>query len=533
MNIEQIRAAAGTASIDPHDPSCIKISVSAAAADSNADVVADRFRDAVDRAGLKADIIRAGSFGLCDLEPIVTIEYPGPFAILYRHVTPDAVADLVDTLAKGLPGKIDALCCVGKNEHRGGIPQIDDLPLFSMQNRIALRNCGLIDPEDINHYIVHGRGYTGLSNALLMNPTALIKKSMPAALRGRGGPGCSAAHEWERFAALSDVEKYLVCDAIDPDPQSSTSRLLLESDPHSVLEGMLIGAYASGATGCFILVQEKTTAGQRLRKALNQMSAYNLLGSDILDSEFCAEITIEEVPAVLTTGYRIELFRCLEEKQPLPHMHPGWLTASQLAGKPVITVNPEVLSSLSALLFDGGKERRESKVVALSGSIAHPSIVEVSTEMTLRSIIDAFGGGCSHGKAIKAVQLGGMAGPFVGPDALDFPIGCYSREESGSCIASGAINVLDTGMQIVAVAKEIMTFLQAQSCGKCVFCREGCLQMLTILEDISENRVRPHDVDLLVELGEEMLAGCLCGFGRAVPGPVLSSIKLFRKEFGS
>jgi NADH-quinone oxidoreductase subunit F len=532
MNIEHVRAAAETQSSYLSDPSCVKIYVGSAAADSNVERIAGLFQSAVDRGSLRAGIIRAGSFGLYDLEPIVAVERPGSSAVLYNNVTPNIVADLIDDTVRGVTDKVKAFGYIGNsNIEPSGITSISELPLFTLQNRIALRNCGWIDPEDINHYITHGRGYAGLSKALGMNPSEIIGNMIPSALKGRGGQGCSTADKWDNFSVSKNADKYLICNAADPDPRSPAFRLLLESDPHSVLEGMLIGAYAAGASRCFIFVEEMTAASRRLRKALGQMKPYNLLCPNILDSGFCSEIEIEEVPSSLLSGHRIELFRCLEENHPLPHMHPSYPAASEFIGKPVLMANPEIMSSLSAILCDAMKACRESKIVTLSGIVTHKYTVEVSPEMTIRSIIDNFGGGVSNGKAIKAVQLGGPAGPFIGPNTLDLPIGCDAREESISCIGSGTIEVLDADSSIVDATRNSMSFIQTQSCGKCVFCREGCLQMLTILEDISENKGHRQDLDLLIELGEEMLHACLCDFGRAAPNPVLSSIKLFRTEY--
>jgi NADH:ubiquinone oxidoreductase subunit F (NADH-binding) len=230
-------------------------------------------------------------------------------------------------------------------------------------------------------------------------------------------------------------------------------------------------------------------------------------------------------------GHGIELFRCVAEKQLLPHMLAPYPAASEFMGKPVLIVNPEIMSRLSAVLRDGMRDGMESTVVTLSGSVMHTYTVEVPPATTICSLIERLGGGVSNGKTIKALQLGGPEGPFVAPDVVNLPIGCDFVEESSSGIGSGSIEVLDSDSRMVDRTKDIMAYLQAQSCGKCVFCREGCLQMLTILEDISENKSKPKDLDLLVELGEEMKAVCLCAFGRAAPNPVLSGIRLFRAEY--
>jgi NADH-quinone oxidoreductase subunit F len=486
MKIEQVYAAAEAQLPYLSDLSCIKI-FGSSATDSKTDRIFSLLQSAIDQENLRAKIVRTGSFGYFDLEPIVRVEKPGREAILYTNVTLDGVADLMNDLAKGT----------------SGVPFISELPSFNLQKRIALRNCGWIDPEDINHYILHGKGYAGFSRALSMNPSDL---------------------KWKQFPLAENVYKYLICNAIDPDPRSLTCRLLLESDPHSVLEGMLIGAYAAGASHGIILVEEKSEAFRRLRKALDQMRAYNLLGSNILDSQFCSEIKIIEEPTTLTTGHRMERLRCIEENQPQLHMLPVYPADSEFMGKPVLIVNPEMMSNLAAGCCDSTKGSRKSKVVTLSGSAIHKYTVEVSPETTIRSVLENFGGGVSNGKKIKAVQLGGPLGSFIALNDLNLPVG---SDEVGP----GSIEVLDADSGIVDATKNVMAYIQSQSCGKCVFCREGCLQMLTILEDISENKGKPQDLDLLVELGEEMRASCLCAFGRTAPNPVLSSIKLFRNEY--
>jgi NADH-quinone oxidoreductase subunit F len=496
-----------------NDPSCVRIYVGSRAADSKAADSVRLFQNAIHQGNLPARVIRTGSFGCYDLEPIVRVERPDLDPIFYINVIPERIADLIDDLHKGQKGI-----------------HISEVPLISFQKRIALRNCGWIDPEDIDHFICHGQGYSGLANALRMNPPDLLADLIPFALRGRGGQGCSKLDQWKLFVKSDSAEKYLICNAVDSDPRSLASKLLLDSDPHSVLEGLLISAFAIGATRCLIYIEEGSEAAGRLSKALDQARAYKLLGSNILDSQFCLDIQIKETPASLLSGHRIELSRCAEEKQPQPHMLPTCPDTSDFMGKAVLFVNPETMSSLSAVLMDGKKDDMATKVVTLSGSIDHKWTVEVPHGMTIRSIIERLGG-VSAGKTIKAAQLGGPSGPFMAPDALDLRVGCDMEEESRSSIGSGTIDVLDADSSIVDRAKQVMAYIQTQSCGKCVFCREGCLQMLTILEDISENRRHPQDLDLLAELGEEMRTACLCEFGRSAPNPVLSSIRLFREEF--
>jgi NADH:ubiquinone oxidoreductase subunit F (NADH-binding) len=464
MNIEQVRAAAKTAL--PH----IRIHVGASSSNPIADSVFKQFQSIVEQSGLPTNVVRTGSFGYPDLEPIATSIKPGLAHIseraryIYTNVTPERVVGIVNKSDTG---------------------SIDELPGFSRQKRIVLRNCGWIEPEDIFAHMAFGQGFSALANVMEMD-----------------------------LSRTGNDDSILLCDAVGSNPKSSASRLLLESNPYSVLEGIVINAYNIGVSHCYILVEEKTEAAQKLRSAIDQMKWYDFLGLYILGSQFNLEIEIIESPAQCTLGCRAELFRCIEEKLPEPHMHPTIPNASELFKKPVLIVGSEKMARLSAPQNSG-----DSKVVTLSGSIKNKCTVEVTAGTTVRSVIEEFGGGVPGGKAIKAVLLGGPAGVFIGPDELDAPVDMDS------------IEVLDADANVVDVTKDIMAFIQSQSCGKCVFCREGCLQLLTILEDISENKGRPQDLDLLLELGEEMKTVCLCAFGRSAPHPVLSSVKLFRSEY--
>jgi NADH:ubiquinone oxidoreductase subunit F (NADH-binding) len=464
MDIEQVRASAKT---ELHH---IRIHVGASSSNPIADSVFKQFQSVVEQSGLQTNIVRTGSFGYPDLEPIATSIKPGLAHIseraqyIYTNVTPERVAGIV---------------------YKSDAKSIEELPGFSRQKRIVLRNCGWIEPEDVFAYMAQGQGFSALANVMEMD-----------------------------LSRTGNDDKLLLCDAIGSNPKSSASRLLIESNPYSVLEGIVINAYNIGVSHGYILVEEKTEAAQKLRSAIDQMKWYALLGLYVMGSQFNLEIEIIELPAQCTLGYRTELFRCIEEKLPAPHMFPAIPNAFELFKKPVLIVNPEMMARLST-----ARDGDNSKVVTLSGSINNKCTVEAPAGTTIRSAIEEFGGGVSNGKAIKAVQLGGPSGAFVSSDDLD------------AAIDSDSIEVFDADSNIVDATKDIMAFIQSQSCGKCVFCREGCLQMLTILEDMSENKGKPKDLDLLLELGEEMRTVCLCAFGRSAPDPVLSSIQLFRSEY--
>jgi NADH-quinone oxidoreductase subunit F len=502
--------------------------------------VANTIQTEIDKHGIKAKVITTGSFGYFDLEPVLLIEKQGQPVILYHHVTPERASELFnDYLIKGNPRSDIAFCSIGRDK-RENIPHASDLPLFNLQNRIALRNCGYINPENINHYILRGQGYQGLSKALQMNQQDMIEELSKSGLRGRGGAGYFTSDKWKICHEAEGSEKYLICNAIDADPRAHTSRLLLEGDPHSVLEGMLISAYAVGASRCIVCVNaEYGPVIKRLRKALEQMREYRLLGQNILDSNFSSDIDIKEVPSSFVSGEETAILRCLEEKQVMPYLRPPYPAHRGLAGKPTLINHLETMSNVSAIFQNdsqwysgfGTEKSKGAKVITLSGNIVHPYTVEVPFGTTLRSMVEDIGGGVSKGKKIKAVQFGGPTGTFFTPDALNIQMDYETIGEAGSVIGSGTIEVFDNDSCAVEMTKNIISYIQTQSCGKCVFCREGSYQMSDILGDISEHLGKPQDLDLLIEIGEAMKIGCICGLGRTAPNPVLSSVKLFHNEY--
>jgi len=540
MNFEQIYTKAKAECDYLYDSNCIKIYVASSADKSTATSVSKSFQTELDKRGIKVRVITTGSFGYYALEPLVLIEKPGQATVLYNNVTPKIALELVnDYLVNDNPRPDRAFCNIGSDKING-IPDTSDLPLLNLQNRIALRNCGYIDRENINHYILRGQGYSGLAKALQMKQRDVIELLKKSGLRGRGGAGYFTADKWQSCHEAEGSEKYVVCDAVDSDPQALIARLLMESDPHSVLEGTLIGAYAVGASRCFIAVN--AGYGQvikSLKKALEQMGGYGLLGGNILNSGFSTKIEIKEIKAALVSGEETALIRSLEGKQAMPYVRPPYPAVSGLEGQPTLINNLETMASVSAIFqnsaewFSGfGTERSKgTKIITLSGNVIQKYTVEVPFGTTLRSIVEDIGGGVPDGKKIKAVQFGGPTGAYLTADSLDMPVGYEAAEKVGSIIGSGTVEVFDSDSCAVETARDIITYIQTQSCGKCVFCREGSYQMSDILQDIAEGKGEPGNLDLLIELGEAIRVSCICGLGRNAPNPVLSSIKLFRSDY--
>ena len=425
----------------------------------------------------------------------------------------------------------------GENKH---IQNISELPLFDLENRIALRNCGVIDPENINHYIVSGKGFSGLSRAMEMGQEAAIEELRQSGLRGRGGAGYPTADKWQHCRDAGGSEKYVIGNAVDADPKARTARLLMEGDPFAVLEGLLIGAYAVGAKRGYICInKEYGTVIKRITKALEQMRDYSLLGNNILESGFGCDIEVKEVVSSLVAGEETALIRALEGKQMMPYLRTSYPAEKGLFAKPTLVNNVETLANISAIFQNGpeiisniGTEKsRGTKIITLCGDIAHQYTIEVPFGTTIRALVEDIGGGSADSKEIKAVQFGGPTGAYFSEDSLDIPISYEAMEKAGTIIGSGTIEVYGSDCCAVEMARDTMAYLQAESCGKCVFCREGTFQMVDILNDISDNKGREEDLELINEIAGGMKTGSICGLGRTAPLPVLSSMKLFPKDY--
>jgi NADH-quinone oxidoreductase subunit F len=416
-------------------------------------------------------------------------------------------------------------------EKGGGNPRRADRSSPDFRGRVALRNCGSIDPDSIQQYIVYGKGYTGLARALTTDPKELADVLLPASLRGRGEPWCSSAAAWSRWLKERDAGRCLICDAVDAGGMSTAACFIIDNDPHSLLEGLMIAAYAVGAVRCVIWTDGKSDAAGRLQRALGQMQDYGLLGENILDAGFSMEISVETVE--LPAGHRMELLRCLEEQQPLPHFLPRCGTAEAPAGAPVLAVNVEMMAALAGVLTRELDDFPGSKVVTLSRAAGSVRAHEIPFGMTIRAFLDTVADETLNPDEIKAVRVGGTAGTIYPIDAADIAAGCDGADEFRSSLGSGTVDLIAGDADIVELTREAMSQLQAESCGRCVYCREGSLQMLSVLEDICRGCGSPADLDLLVELGEEMRMSSLCPFGRTLPNPVLSGIRHFRRDYAN
>jgi NADH-quinone oxidoreductase subunit F len=411
-----------------------------------------------------------------------------------------------------------------------------DLP-FNLQNRIVLRNCGRIDPGNIDHYILAANGFAGLSRALLKSRRESMHAAASSTFSGYIHSGSSSPDRWNECLESESPDKCLICVAVAAGPGEQGTQFLLENDPHSILEGMLIGAYVVGASRCILYIRSGGRAASNLQAALNRMQYYGLVGSGILNSSFNASFEIREVPATFRMGQELESLRCIGRDRTLPHILPTFPAIEELTTNPFIIVNPESMAYMPAVFLTdeelqtgfGADKNIATGIVTLSGCIVNAVTAEVPCGVSIRSVIEEIGGGVAGGKAFKALQAGVPSGILLGPGDLDDCMHCRTSGESGT--GSTLIDVMESGADIVEIAGTRMAAVNEQSCGKCLFCFEGSRQMHHVLAKIVAGRGKPKDLDLLKELGDEMKNGCLCAFGRTAPDLVLSSMELFRKEY--
>ncbi|BDZ70285.1 NADH-quinone oxidoreductase subunit NuoF [Methanobacterium petrolearium] len=504
---------------------------------------AEEIRSVIQEECIKNDIdckiVQVGCIGLCYAEPIITIIKPDNPQIFYGNLTPKIARELVNAYIDGDdPLAKYALGTTGEGKLEN-IPHLFDLPVLKPQVRRILRNCGLIDPYNINHYLAKG-GYSGLNEALQMEPEEIIEKVKKSGLRGRGGAGFPTGMKWELCRNEESQTKYLICNADEGDPGAFMNRSLLESDPHSILEGIIIAAYAIGVHEGYIYCRaEYPLALKTLKHAISQMMEHGLLGENILDSGFDFNLKIKEGAGAFVCGEETALIASIEGKRGTPRTRPPFPTTSGLWGKPTVINNVETMAGVALIMQKGpgkfsevgSEDSKGTKTFALVGDVHHTGLIEVPLGTTLREVIFDIGGGVTGGKKFKAVQVGGPSGGCIPKDFVDTRIDYSSLNVAGAIMGSGGMVIMDEDSCMVDVAQYFLKFTQNESCGKCVPCRLGTKQMLDILTDITEGKGRSDDLDLLKDLAEAIKAASLCGLGQGAPNPVLTTLRYFMPEY--
>ncbi len=479
-------------------------------------------------------VIKTGCFGLCAKGPIVIIR---PEDTFYAMVTPDDCEEIIQThIVEG--NKVERLLC--KDIDGSVVDRLDELTFYKKQKRIALKNCGVINPEEIDEYIAFD-GYKALEKVLKkMSPEEVIEVMKNSGLRGRGGAGFPTGKKWELTKSYEADQKYVVCNADEGDPGAFMDRSILEGDPHSVLEAMEIAAYTIGATKGYIYVRaEYPIAVKRLQIAINQAREYGLLGNHILGTDFCFDIEIRLGAGAFVCGEETALLESIEGKRGQPRVKPPYPAESGLWGKPTLINNVETYANVAQIILNGAEwfssigtaTSKGTKVFALGGNVNNIGLVEVPMGTTLREIVYEIGGGIPNKREFKAAQTGGPSGGCIPKEHLDTPIDYESLKTIGSMMGSGGLIVMDDTKCMVCLAKFYLEFTVSESCGKCTPCRIGTKRMLELLEKLCSGEGSELDIYKLEKLAVNIQKASICGLGQSAPNPVLSTLKYFREEF--
>ena len=489
----------------------------------------------------KTALTRSGCQGFCQMGPRVVLL---PEKILYTKVQPDDVEEIIETSI--LRGNIVERLLYVESSTGSPCTCIDDIPFFARQKRLVLGKCGLVDPESIDEYRHHG-GYVAAEKAFTrMTPEEIISEVNQAGLRGRGGGGFPTGRKWETARRQTADSKYVICNADEGDPGAFMNRSLMEGDPHSVIEGLIIAARAIGAQQAFVYVRaEYPLAVQRIRHAVDEAVRCGILGDNVFGSGLSLSCEILEGAGAFVCGEETAMIASIEGLRGTPRPKPPYPAISGLWGQPTVINNVETLAQVVRIINEGALQFRRigtpgspgTKTFALSGHVATTGLVEVPFGTTLREIVFAIGGGVTGNDGrvdpagFKAVQIGGPSGGCLTRKHLDLPIDFDSLQEAGVMVGSGGLVTVNQSTCMVAVARFFMNFTQRESCGKCVPCREGTHQMLLLMDDIIEGRSDASTLPLLGQLARTVQKGSLCGLGKTAPNPVLSTLQYFRDEY--
>jgi len=513
----------------------VLISIDAGTVLAGAQAVEKTLIEEIAKQGLSDEIavLETGSIGTIN-QGVVLVVYPE--GVYYAHVTPQDVPELVEEhLLKGRPLKRLILSEAPKQT----VIKKGKAGLLKEQPRIVLRNCGVIDPEKIEEYIAEG-GYEAIGKALTaMKPEDIIDEIKKSGLAGRGGASFSTGMKWDFARRAQGDIKYIICNADEGEPGTFKDRLILEGDPHKLIEGMMLAGYAVGASQGFVYIRgEYTLSIERLEKAIAQAREYHLLGNNILDSTFSFDISVMKGAGAYVCGEETALIESLEGKRGHPRNKPPYPVTEGLWGKPTVVNNVETLSNVPEIIKNGaawfrgyGTEKCPgTKVYTIIGNVATPGLIEAEMGTTLRDIIFEYAGGIKAGKKFKGALIGGAAGAFLGPDMLDVQMDFVNLREYAAVLGSGAILVMDETADIVDMLQSVLHFFRHESCGHCVPCRLGTAQLAKIIDRIAASKGIQGDVDKLLKISDTMRDTSFCPLGQSLHLPISSSLKYFRDE---
>jgi NADH:ubiquinone oxidoreductase subunit F (NADH-binding)/(2Fe-2S) ferredoxin len=536
-----------------HDVPVILVGMGTCGLANGARRILEGIRGELSERGIAASVIPVGCVGYCAREVIVDVKLPGRPRISYCEVKEKDIIPIVEKTLIGGEILTDKLLGLHERPTNGAwteFPLLSEHSFFAKQQKINLENCGIIDPESIDHYLANG-GYKALSDAInTMQPQDVINDVLKAGLRGRGGGGFPTGRKWQLARDAQGDMKYLICNADEGDPGAFMDRALLEGDPHRVVEGMIIAAYAIGASYGYIYCRaEYPLAIERLEKTLTSAREYGLLGNNILGSGFNFDMRIKKGAGAFVCGEETALIHSIEGRRGMPRPRPPYPAISGLFGKPTVINNVETFANVTTVFKNGAEyyaaigtpTSKGTKIFALSGKVENVGLVEVPMGISLREIIFDIGGGIPDGKQFKAVQIGGPSGGALPAQVIDTPVDYESLKQVGAMMGSGGLVVMDESTCMVDLAKYFMTFIESESCGKCIPCREGTKRLLEILERLSsshrnestqeESLLRFQGMVYLDRLASVIQDTSLCGLGQTAANPVLSTLQYFRDEY--
>jgi NADH-quinone oxidoreductase subunit F len=506
----------------------IKVGLSTCGIAAGGNRTFEALKQEIDTHNLDVALQRTGCIGMCYKEPIIEVISPGGESHYYGGVTPEAAVKIVDEHIRGGQLAEEFLLDAEKDNVTG------------KQVRIALRNCGVIDPESLADYREKG-GYKAIEKALTeMTPEQVIDEVLNSGLRGRGGAGFPTGLKWRFTRQYKSDQKYIVCNADEGDPGAFMDRSIIEGDPHSVIEGMMLAGYAIGASEGHVYARaEYPLAIIRLEKAIMAAKEAGLLGENIFGKDFKFSLKIKKGAGAFVCGEETALIASLEGERGMPRLKPPFPAEAGLWKKPTCINNVETLANVPWIVYNGaskyaayGTEKSKgTKVFALAGKINRGGLIEVPIGIPLRDVIYEVGGGIPGGKRFKGVQMGGPSGGCIPESLLDTTVDYESITRTGAIMGSGGMIVMDETTCMVDMARFFLNFAQNESCGKCIHCRLGTKRMLEILERITEGKAKPEELDLLEELAYNVREGALCGLGNTAPNPVLTTLKYFREEY--
>ncbi|MHA1712296.1 MAG: NADH-ubiquinone oxidoreductase-F iron-sulfur binding region domain-containing protein [Candidatus Freyarchaeota archaeon] len=490
--------------------------------------------------GLKATVEPVGCMGLCYAEPLIELSMKGMSNAIYSKVTPEKVSSILDEyLNRDVSNAFALRSKNGTMKGEDSVPLLQEIDFYKWQVKWVTRNCGIINPTSIEQYIAYG-GYLGLHRALSLSPEKIIKEIKNSGLRGRGGAGFPTWLKWDICRKVPSETKYVICNGDEGDPGAFMNRLLAESDPHRILEGLIIAAYAIGAAQGYIFVRaEKPLMAERFEGAVKEAKKYGLLGNNILNTGFSFDVKVIRSAGAFVCGEETALIAAIEGKRAMPRQRPPYPATKGLFGKPTIINNVETLAHVATIMSNGwekfakyGTERSKgTKMFCITGAVKRTGAAEVPIGITIRDLVFKIAGGVREGRRFKAVQIGGPSGGCLPQEMLDLGVDYESLKSAGAIMGSGGLVVIDNSSCIVDVARYFTTFTMAESCGKCVPCRIGTKILYDTLTRIIEGEGLEEDLKTLEEVGNLMKDASLCALGQTAPNPVLTTLRYFREEY--